>query len=310
MSTLSLAGTLLYIGLRVRTLPSHFKIPLHATDLDQIRVVLYLHFIIFIYDNIYHIILLWVVVIVQKDQKPKWPSNLINVYSEETRSLSDVTYMVKKSLACSTAGIKTIQSMFSVNYRNTHSVMLLSLTQVNTPVMEKRVEDHADHGTVMHLHWQYLVSFIIYYTVCKNVYDCLISDPRAVSTCSDVKGQAPNSSSQFSVTLHWLFFKLKMISASEVLTIRQCEVYCQPFVKNKILFFFFFIVKQGFTRFLLFYYCFATIDKLHPNKVVMTFLWFNTLCTVALISILFGHCTTDWSEAKFTGNSSTYSKRW
>ncbi len=150
-----------------------------------LRVVLY--FIIFIYDNIYHIILLWVLVIVQKDQKPKWPSNLINMYSEETRSLSDVTYMVKESLAGSTTGIKTVQAVFSVNYRNTHSVLLLSLTQVNTPVMEKRAEDHEHQTSVMQLHWQYQVSLIIsFYTVCKNVYDSLISDPRTVSKCSDL----------------------------------------------------------------------------------------------------------------------------
>uniref|UniRef100_A0A8C1LJU5 Ig-like domain-containing protein n=1 Tax=Cyprinus carpio TaxID=7962 RepID=A0A8C1LJU5_CYPCA len=43
-------------------------------------------------------------------------------------SLSDVTLMVKESLAGSTAGIKMVQAVFSVNYRNTHSVLLLSLT--------------------------------------------------------------------------------------------------------------------------------------------------------------------------------------
>uniref|UniRef100_A0A8C2AUP0 Ig-like domain-containing protein n=1 Tax=Cyprinus carpio TaxID=7962 RepID=A0A8C2AUP0_CYPCA len=39
-----------------------------------------------------------------------------------------------------------------VNYMNTHSVLLLSLTQVNTPVMEQREEDHAPHKTVTQLH--------------------------------------------------------------------------------------------------------------------------------------------------------------
>uniref|UniRef100_A0A672JYP0 Immunoglobulin subtype domain-containing protein n=1 Tax=Sinocyclocheilus grahami TaxID=75366 RepID=A0A672JYP0_SINGR len=71
-------------------------------------------------------------------QKPKWPLNLINVYSEERQSLSDVTLMVKESLAGSTAVIKTVQLMLSVINRNTHSGLLRSLTQVNTPVMEQR----------------------------------------------------------------------------------------------------------------------------------------------------------------------------
>ncbi len=91
---------------------------------------------------------------------PKWASNLINMYSEETQSLSDVTLMVEESLAGSTAGIKMVQSVFSVNYRNTHSVLSLSLTQVNTPVMEQREEDHEHQTSVMQLHWQYQVSLI------------------------------------------------------------------------------------------------------------------------------------------------------
>ena len=74
------------------------------------------------------------------------------MYSEERHSLSDVTLMVEESLAGSTDGIKTVHSTTPVNYRNTHSVLLLSLMQVNTPVMEQREEDHADHNTVMQLH--------------------------------------------------------------------------------------------------------------------------------------------------------------
>ncbi len=83
------------------------------------------------------------------------------MYSEETQLRSDVTLMVKESLAGSTAGIKMVQPLLSVNYRNTHSVLLLSLTQLNTPVMEQREEDHEDQTSVMKLHWQYQVSFII-----------------------------------------------------------------------------------------------------------------------------------------------------
>ncbi len=45
--------------------------------------------------------------------------------SEETQSLSDVTYLME-SLACATDGIKRDQPVFSVNYRNTLSVLLLS----------------------------------------------------------------------------------------------------------------------------------------------------------------------------------------
>ncbi len=74
------------------------------------------------------------------------------MYSEETQLLSDVTLMVKESLAGSTAGIKMVQPLLSVNYRNTHSVLLLSLTQVNTPVMEQREEDHEHQTSVMKLH--------------------------------------------------------------------------------------------------------------------------------------------------------------
>ncbi len=70
------------------------------------------------------------------------------MYSEETQSLSDVTLMLKESLAGSTAGIKTVQPVFSVN-RNTYSGLLMSLMQVNTPVMEQREEDHADQTSVM-----------------------------------------------------------------------------------------------------------------------------------------------------------------
>ncbi len=40
--------------------------------------------------------------------------------------------MMKESLAGATDGITKVQSLFSVNYRNTLSVLLLSLTQVNT----------------------------------------------------------------------------------------------------------------------------------------------------------------------------------
>ncbi len=58
------------------------------------------------------------------------------MYSEETQSLSDVTYMVKESLAGGLCCIKKIQPVFSVFNRNTHSVLLVSLTQVNTIVMD------------------------------------------------------------------------------------------------------------------------------------------------------------------------------
>ncbi len=74
------------------------------------------------------------------------------MYSEERQSLSDVTYLLKESLAGSTAGIKTVQTMFSVKDRNSHSVLLLSLTQVNTSVMEQREDDHEHHVAVMKLH--------------------------------------------------------------------------------------------------------------------------------------------------------------
>uniref|UniRef100_A0A671KN99 Ig-like domain-containing protein n=1 Tax=Sinocyclocheilus anshuiensis TaxID=1608454 RepID=A0A671KN99_9TELE len=36
--------------------------------------------------------------------------------------------------------------------KNTYSVLLLSLSQVNTPVMEKREEDHEHQTSVMQLH--------------------------------------------------------------------------------------------------------------------------------------------------------------
>ncbi len=51
--------------------------------------------------------------------------------SEERKSLSDVIYMMKESLAGATDGIKKIQEVLSVMDRNTHSVLLLSLTQMN-----------------------------------------------------------------------------------------------------------------------------------------------------------------------------------
>ncbi len=60
--------------------------------------------------------------------------------------------MMKESLAGDTDGIKKVQSMFSVNYRNTLSVLLLSLTQVNTPVMDQRQKDHAGLTAVIQLH--------------------------------------------------------------------------------------------------------------------------------------------------------------
>ncbi len=40
--------------------------------------------------------------------------------------------------------------MFSVMNRSTHSVLLLSLTQVNTPVMD--LKDHTGLTAVMQLH--------------------------------------------------------------------------------------------------------------------------------------------------------------
>jgi len=58
---------------------------------------------------------------------------------------------MEESLAGGTSGIKTVQPVFSVKDRNTHSV-LLSLTQENTPVMGQRLEDHAVHTAVMKLH--------------------------------------------------------------------------------------------------------------------------------------------------------------
>ncbi len=72
--------------------------------------------------------------------------------SEERKSLSDVIYMVEESLAGTTTGIKKIQEVFSVIDRNTHSVLLLSLTQVNTPVKDQRQEDHAGHTSVIKIH--------------------------------------------------------------------------------------------------------------------------------------------------------------
>ncbi len=50
--------------------------------------------------------------------------------------------MMKELLAGATDGIKKVQSLFSVNYRNTLSVLLLLLTQVNTPVMDQRQNGH------------------------------------------------------------------------------------------------------------------------------------------------------------------------
>ncbi len=58
--------------------------------------------------------------------------------------------MMKESLAGATDGIKKDQPVFSVNYRNTLSVLLLSLTQVNTPVMD--IKDHTGHIRVIQLH--------------------------------------------------------------------------------------------------------------------------------------------------------------
>ncbi len=72
--------------------------------------------------------------------------------SEERQSLSDVTYMVEESLAGATDGIKKVQTEFSVMDRNTHSVLLLSLTQVNTPVKDQRQKDHAGHTSVIKIH--------------------------------------------------------------------------------------------------------------------------------------------------------------
>ncbi len=74
------------------------------------------------------------------------------MYSEERQSLSDVTYILKESLAGSNSGIKTVQATFSVKDRNSHSVLLLSLTQINTSVMEQRETDHEHHVAVMKLH--------------------------------------------------------------------------------------------------------------------------------------------------------------
>ncbi len=73
------------------------------------------------------------------------------MYSEERQSLSDVTLMMKESLAGSTAGIKTVQSMFLV-IRNTHFGLSECLTQENTPVMEERLKDHEHQTTVMQFH--------------------------------------------------------------------------------------------------------------------------------------------------------------
>ncbi len=60
--------------------------------------------------------------------------------------------MMKESLAGATDGIKKVQSLFSVNYRNTLSVLLENLSQVNTPVMDQRQKDHAGHIRVIKLH--------------------------------------------------------------------------------------------------------------------------------------------------------------
>ncbi len=60
--------------------------------------------------------------------------------------------MLKESLAGATDGITKVQSLFSVNYRNTLSVLLLSLTQANTSVMDQRPKDHAGHIRVIKLH--------------------------------------------------------------------------------------------------------------------------------------------------------------
>ncbi len=70
--------------------------------------------------------------------------------SEERQSLSDVTYMLKESLAGDTTGIKKDQPVFSVIDRNTLSGLLL--TQVNTPVKDQRQKDHAGHKRVIQLH--------------------------------------------------------------------------------------------------------------------------------------------------------------
>ncbi|XP_058601331.1 Fc receptor-like protein 3 [Onychostoma macrolepis] len=75
----------------------------------------------------------------------------VTIY-EERQSLSDVTYILKESLAGATDGIKKVQPVFSVMDRNTHSVLLLSLTQVNTPVKDQRQKDHAGHKRVIKLH--------------------------------------------------------------------------------------------------------------------------------------------------------------
>ncbi len=45
---------------------------------------------------------------------------------------------------------KKVQPVFSVMDRNTHSVLLLSLTQVNTPVMD--LKDHTGLTAVIQLH--------------------------------------------------------------------------------------------------------------------------------------------------------------
>ncbi len=60
--------------------------------------------------------------------------------------------MMKESLAGDTTGIKKDQPVFSVNYRNTLSVLLLSLTQVNTPVMDSTQKDHTGLTAVIQLH--------------------------------------------------------------------------------------------------------------------------------------------------------------
>ncbi len=57
-----------------------------------------------------------------------------------------------ESLAGATYGKKKVQSLFLVIDRNTLSVLLLLLTQVNTSVMDQRQKDHAGHKRVIKLH--------------------------------------------------------------------------------------------------------------------------------------------------------------
>ncbi len=58
--------------------------------------------------------------------------------------------MMKESLAGDTDGIKKDQQVFSAMDRNTLSVLLLSLTKVNTSVMD--IKDHAGLTAVIQLH--------------------------------------------------------------------------------------------------------------------------------------------------------------